>query len=133
PTGPAELRGVRFILFFRCAFILSGPLFRVKPARFNPVDSIWQILMEFRRLRFQSNPSNLPASEQLCEPSSEAVGFKGIIGEHDASHTEVTGVIKVVCAGPRRHRKISSPRGPLRTQRRTSRPYSPDSRRRAEG
>ncbi|MFF5114917.1 hypothetical protein, partial [Streptosporangium sp. NPDC000509] len=33
PTGPAELRGVRFILFFRCAFILSGPLFRVKPTR----------------------------------------------------------------------------------------------------
>jgi hypothetical protein len=41
PIGPG-IRGVRFvfILFFRCAFILSDPLFRVKLACFQPVDSI---------------------------------------------------------------------------------------------
>ncbi|MEU4410334.1 hypothetical protein AB0F88_38010, partial [Streptosporangium sp. NPDC023963] len=42
PSGPATTpgRSFCFILFFRCAFILSGPLFRVKPACFDPVDSI---------------------------------------------------------------------------------------------
>jgi hypothetical protein len=62
-------------------------LFRVKPACFAPVDSIWLALLEFRRLRFQSNPSNLPALERLCEPIFETVGFKGIVGKHDTSHT----------------------------------------------
>src|SRR3954452_15925873 len=61
-------RGVPFcfILFFRCALILSDPLFLVKPVRFQPIDSTLLILIKFRPPRFQGNPSNLPASERLC-------------------------------------------------------------------
>jgi hypothetical protein len=52
-------RSFCFIVFFRCALILSDPLFRVKPARFQPVDSISLVLKKFGPPRFQGNPSNL--------------------------------------------------------------------------
>ncbi|WP_345003762.1 hypothetical protein, partial [Streptosporangium album] len=63
---------------FRCAFILSGPRFRVKPVRFEPLDLISLALPEFRPPRFRGNPSNLPASERLCEPIFETVYLKGL-------------------------------------------------------
>ncbi|MEV6868390.1 hypothetical protein AB0M44_46355, partial [Streptosporangium subroseum] len=55
----------------------SDPLFRVKPAHFQPFDSILLALEKFEPSRFQDNPSNLPALERLCEPIFETVGLKG--------------------------------------------------------
>ena len=52
-------RSLCFILFFRCALILSDPLFRVKPAHFQPVDLILLVLEKFELPCFQGNPSNL--------------------------------------------------------------------------
>ncbi|MFJ2033938.1 hypothetical protein, partial [Streptosporangium sp. NPDC087985] len=53
-------------------------LFRVKPVRFELLDSIKLSLPEFRPPRFRGNPSNLPASERLFEPIFGTVGFKGL-------------------------------------------------------
>ena len=79
PVIRPDIRGVRFVLL--CSFvvpvILSDSLFPVKPARFQPVDSILLVCVEFGPPRFQGNPSNLPALERLCEPSFESVGLKG--------------------------------------------------------
>ncbi|MFI7050409.1 hypothetical protein, partial [Streptosporangium sandarakinum] len=64
---------------FRCAFILSDRLFRVKPLFRSD-------FLRFHRPEgnsgdlFRGNPLNLPASERLCEPINAAVRFKGISG-----------------------------------------------------
>ena len=72
-----------FVLFFRCAVILSGPLFRVKPARCEAVDLILQVLLEFRRPRFRGNPSTLlqhPAGVQFVQTRPVCRVTRGFCG-----------------------------------------------------
>ncbi|WP_229811828.1 hypothetical protein, partial [Streptosporangium pseudovulgare] len=66
---------VRFVvpLFFQTGFFVSNRSFGATFIDFADPKGI-------RAASFGGNPSNLPASEWLCEPISAAVRFKGISG-----------------------------------------------------